>query len=146
MLIREFVPRDTAAVSKVIERSLGENYAPSLFMTIHNLWPQGFLVLEDDDGVIGFVAAVASTPKAARVLMLAVDPDHRNMSGGSMLMDALCANCIAKGLDTVMLEVRKSNAKAKAFYERLGFAVTGEIERFYTNGEGAYKMSRPILV
>ena len=145
MLIREFVPGDTAAVRMVVERSLGENYSPSLYMTVHNLWPQGFLVLEGEDGVIGFVASVASTPKVARVLMLAVDPGHRNMSGGSMLMDALCSNCIARDLDTVVLEVRKSNAKAKLFYERLGFAVTGEIECFYTNGEDAYKMSRSLL-
>ncbi len=145
MLIREFVPGDTAAVVKIVERSLGENYAPSLFMTIHNLWPQGFLVLEDEEGLVGFVASVVSTPKAARVLMLAVDPDHRNRSGGSMLMDALCSNCIARGIDTVMLEVRKSNAKAKAFYERLGFSVTGEIAKFYTDGEDAFKMSKPLL-
>jgi len=145
MLIREFVPGDSAAVTKVVERSLGENYAPALFMTIHNLWPQGFLVLEDEGRLVGFVASVVSTPMAARVLMLAVDPDHRNRSGGSMLMDALCSHCIARGLDTVMLEVRTSNAKAKMFYERLGFSVTGGIERFYTDGEDAFKMSKQLL-
>lgn len=145
MLIREFVPGDVLAVSGVVQRSLGEHYEPSLYMTLHNLWPRGFLVLESDGAVVGFVAAVISAPKAARILMLAVDPRHRSMSGGSRLMEAFCSNCIADGLDTVTLEVRKSNSKAKAFYERLGFGVTGEIERFYTNGEDAYKMSKQLL-
>lgn len=145
MLIREFVPNDTAAVSGVVERSLGENYAPSLYLTIHNVWPQGFLVLEDEGRVVGFVASVMTAPRVARVLILAVDPGYRNRSGGSMLMDSLCSNCIARGLDTVTLEVRKSNSKAKLFYERLGFSVNGEIERFYTDGEDAYKMSKALL-
>lgn len=145
MLIRKFVPGDIPAVSKVVERSLGEYYQPSLYMTVHNIWPEGFLVLEDEQQIIAFVASVVSGPKAARVLMLAVVPEHRGRSGGSMLMDALYSSCIARGLDTVVLEVRKSNGKAKAFYERQGFKVCGEIKCFYTNGEDAYKMSRSLL-
>ncbi len=145
MLIRAFTPSDIPAVSKVVERSLGENYVPSLYMTVHNLWPEGFLVLEDQGAIVGFVASVMSAPKVARVLMLAVDPDHREMSGGSRLMEALYSSCIAKGLDTVVLEVRKSNARARAFYERHGFKVTGEAKCFYTNGEDADKMSRSLL-
>jgi len=145
MLIRKFVPGDIPAVSKVVSKSLGENYEPSLYMTIHNLWPEGFLVLVDEGAIIGFVAAVVSGPKMARVLMLAVVPEHRGRSVGSSLMGALYSNCIARDLDTVVLEVRKSNAKAKMFYERQGFRVTGEIKRFYTNGEDADKMSKSLL-
>ncbi len=145
MLIRKFVPGDIPAVSKVVERSLGENYAPSLYMTVYNLWPDGLLVLESESGIIGLVASVISGPKVARVLMLAVDPDHRGRSGGSMLMDALYSSCIARGLDTIILEVRKSNARARLFYERQGFKVTGEIKCFYTNGEDADKMSRSLV-
>lgn len=145
MLVRRFVPADIQAVSRVVQRSLGENYTPSLYMTVHNLWPEGFLVLEDEAGVIGFVASVVAGPGTARVLMLAVEPEHRDMSGGSMLMDALYSSCIARGLDTIVLEVRKSNPRAKAFYVRHGFKVTGEMKRFYTNGEDADTMSRQLL-
>jgi len=145
MYIRRFVPTDIPAVSKVVEDSLGENYAPALYLTIHNVFPAGFLVLEDEGAIIGFVASVVSGPKVVRVLMLAVEPGHRGLSGGSMLMDALYSSCIERGLDTVVLEVRKSNARARGFYERRGFKVTGEIKCFYTNGEDAYKMSRSML-
>ena len=145
MHIRRFVPGDIPAISRVVKNSLGENYAASLYLTVHNVFPDGFLVLEDEGSIVGFVASVVSGPKVARVLMLAVEPGHRGRSGGSMLMDALYSSCIARGLDTVALEVRKSNARARSFYERHGFKVTGEIRCFYTNGEDAYKMSRSIL-
>ncbi len=145
MHIRAFVPEDVPAVSRVVEESLGESYAPSLYLTIHNIFPQGFLVLEEEGAIIGFVAAVVSGPKVARVLMLAVGPRHRGRSGGSMLMDALYSSCIARGIDTIVLEVRKSNARARMFYERQGFKVTGDVKCFYTNGEDAFRMCKSVL-
>lgn len=141
-LIRQFVPADIESVTKVVKRSLGETYPPSLYLTVHNLWPEGFMVLVEDGRVVAFLAAVVSGPKVARVLMLAVLPEHRRRAFGKHLMAELCAVSLTKGLDTVTLEVRKSNRQAMAFYERLGFSVFGEIERFYSNGEGAYKMMK----
>jgi len=141
-LIRQFVPTDIGAVTKVVKRSLGETYPPSLYLTVHNLWPEGFMVLEEDGKVVAFLAAVIPGPKTARVLMLAVIPEHRRKAFGRKLIADLCAVCIMRGVDTVTLEVRKSNRNAISFYERLGFTVFGEIEKFYSNGEGALKMMK----
>jgi ribosomal-protein-alanine N-acetyltransferase len=74
--------------------------------------------------------------------MLAILQEKRKRSLGRTLMDELCSSCLAKGFDTVILEVRKSNKDAIAFYERQGFSIYGEIREFYTNGEGAYKMMK----
>jgi ribosomal-protein-alanine N-acetyltransferase len=142
IVVRKFSPTDIASVSRMVQSSLGETYPPSLYLTIHSLWPDGFLMLSEDSSPVGFVAAVISGPKVARVLMLAVEPVHRRRSLGTMLMDELFRNCLARGVDTVVLEVRKSNASARKFYERLGFAVFGEIRNFYTNGESADKMMK----
>lgn len=145
MLIRRFAPTDIPAVSRVVRDSLGENYSSSLYITIHNLWQDGFLVLVEDGRIVGFVAAVISGPRVARVLMLAVLPPYRGRSLGATLVDALCRNCMVKGVDTVTLEVRKGNGRARTFYERLGFEVTGEVKAFYTNGEDAYRMAKVLL-
>ena len=142
ILTRQFAPGDISSVVKIVEESLGENYPPSLYLTIHNLWSEGFLVLLEFGKIVGFVAAVPSGSKVARVLMLAVLPRHRKKSYGKVLMDELHANAMAKGMDTVILEVRKSNRMAVSFYEKQGFSVCGEIKKFYSNGEDAYKMMR----
>ena len=94
--------------------------------------------------VVGFVAAVPSGEKVARVLMLGVLPARRRMGYGQRLMGELYANTIARGCDTMILEVRKSNREAVGFYERQGFALTGEINNFYSNGEDAYKMCKTL--
>lgn len=138
--IRQFVPGDIPAVTRIVKASLGETYPPSLYLTVHNLWPQGFLVVQEGRAVLGFVAAVISGTKVARVLMLAVAPEHRRKSIGQMLMEALYEACAMNGIDTVALEVRKSNASALQFYRRQGYEVEGEIKNFYSNGEDAFKL------
>ena len=142
MIIRRFSPSDIRPVMEIVRSSLGETYPPSLYLTLHNIWQDGFLVLEDGGRIVAFVAAVESEKRVARVLMLAVLPEYRGRSLGSMLMKELYARCIAGEIHTVKLEVRKSNGAAIAFYERQGFSVTGEMENFYVNGEGAFVMTK----
>ncbi len=142
ILIRTFSPTDIPAVMKIVGESLGETYPPSLYLTIHNLWREGFLVLVEDDRAAGFVAAVPTGGKVARILMLAVSPTHRGRTLGQKLMTELSSNCIARGIDTIILEVRKSNREAISFYEKQGFTVYGEIQTFYSNGEDALKMMK----
>jgi len=140
--IRAFSPTDMPHIMEIVKRSLGETYPPSLYLTIHNLWPEGFLVALEDGKVAGFIAAVPTGQKVARVLMLAVLPEVRGKSLGRNLMELFYANCGMKGYDTVVLEVRKSNTDAISFYELQGFSICGGIGSFYSNGEDAYKMMK----
>jgi len=142
ILIRSFSPTDIPAITKIVGESLGETYPPSLYLTIHGLWRDGFLVLLEDDRIVGFVAAVPAGAKVARVLMLAISPQYRKRSHGLKLISELNANCTAQGMDTVILEVRKSNRDAILFYQRQGFSIYGEIKAFYSNGEDAFKMMK----
>jgi len=139
---RPFSPTDIPHIVSIVNVSLGENYPPSLYLTVQNLWRDGFIVLLENGKIVGFVAAVPSGSKIARVLMLAVLPGHRKRAIGQRLMGELYRSCIMNGMDTVILEVRKSNKMAILFYERQGFSINGEIEKFYSNGEGAYKMMK----
>ncbi len=107
---------------------------------MHNIWPEGFLVVEETGRVIAFSATVVTSVTTARVLMLGVLPEFRQRSIGHGLMAETYSRCLARGIDTVTLEVRKGNTSAIVFYEREGFAICGEIKNFYSNGEDAHKM------
>ncbi|HEX9906936.1 MAG TPA: N-acetyltransferase [Thermoplasmata archaeon] len=142
IFLRNFSPTDVASVTKVVNESLREKYPPSLYLTIHNLWSDGFILLIERNTVAGFIAAVPTEQRAVRVLMLAVVPERRRNSYGQRLMTELYQRCIAKGIDTIVLEVRKSNEYAISFYEQQGFTAYGQIEKFYANGESALKMMK----
>lgn len=53
---------------------------------------------------------------------LCVAPDQRGRGIGSALMAALMAEGIARGYPAIRLEVIDTNIRARALYERLGFA------------------------
>lgn len=142
LITRPFSPSDMAAVMRIVKDSLGESYPPSLYLTVHNLWPDGFLIAAEDGEAVGFVAAVPTGGKVARVLMLAVLRNSRRRHFGRNLMRALYAKCASRGIDTVILEVRKSNREALKFYQAEGFETFGEIQNFYSNGEDAWKMMK----
>lgn len=142
IITRVFSPTDIPAVTRIVKESLGEQYPPSLYLTVHNLWREGFMVAVENGEIVAFLAAVPTGAKVARVLMLAVAKSKRRMSLGRVLMQVLYENAAARGLDTVILEVRKSNRTAIAFYEREGFQSFGEISNFYSNGEDAWKLMK----
>ena len=64
----------------------------------------------------------------ARFLMdgICVAPEARGRGIGSRLVEAVCAEASARGYAEVRLDVIDTNWRAKALYERLGFAVAGE--------------------
>lgn len=64
----------------------------------------------------------------ARFLMdgLCVAREARGHGIGSRLVEAICAEAHRRGFAEVRLDVVDTNWRAKALYERLGFAVAGE--------------------
>ena len=77
----------------------------------------------------------------AHVTSIAVHPDFRGKGLGELLMLALMEVSIRLDARFVTLEVRVSNAVARALYEKLGFRQAGIRPRYYTdNNEDAVVM------
>jgi len=89
-----------------------------------------FLVCLMDGEVAGYVGchAVAGTAYIANV---AVFPAFRRRGVGRALIGALADRCGRAGDTEITLEVRESNAPARALYGAFGFAVAGRRPRFY---------------
>ncbi|MBU6162749.1 MAG: GNAT family N-acetyltransferase, partial [Myxococcales bacterium] len=66
---------------------------------------------------------------------------YRRSGVGCSLMKQACQTARARGCGALFLEVRPSNAPARALYQRLGFQATGLRKRYYRdNGEDAIVM------
>jgi len=85
-------------------------------------------LFEHPDGPRGIAAGVLydGEPDAVLLISMWVDPAFR----GSGAADALVASVIAwaesEGAAEVVLHVGKANARARRFYERIGFRLVGE--------------------
>jgi ribosomal-protein-alanine N-acetyltransferase len=140
MRLRCFQPTDLPRVYELACTSLSENYNPTLFIDLYSYWPEGFMVLEEDGVITGFIFGILLTRVDARILMLAVDERLRARGLGTNLYREFHRQCACKGIRAISLEVRVSNQGAIKFYEKMGFQLSGRVAKYYSNGEDAFRM------
>ena len=80
--------------------------------------------------VIGYVVAWFVADEA-EIANLAVAPERRGRRVGSRLLDAALAEARLAGARVVHLEVRDSNAAARALYGSRGFSPVGRRRHYY---------------
>ena len=103
-----------------------------------------FLVAERHGEVIGYVGSYLS-PDSADITNVAVLPSYRRLGVARALIAEFIRKVKEKGLPSVFLEVRVSNAPAIALYESFGFKSVGTRRGFYSNPrEDAYVMTLEI--
>lgn len=88
-----------------------------------------FLVAEED-GVAGYVVALDAADEG-EILNLAVAPDGRRHGLGRALVEEILDVLRERGVRQVYLEVRESNAAARALYAAQGFREVGRRPRYY---------------
>ena len=90
-----------------------------------------FLVAEADCGaIVGYVVALDAADEG-EILNLAVAPSGRRGGLGRALVQHILATLTARGVRQVYLEVRESNAPARALYVAQGFKEVGRRKQYY---------------
>ncbi|MFC5473659.1 ribosomal protein S18-alanine N-acetyltransferase [Paraherbaspirillum soli] len=84
----------------------------------------------------------------AHLLNISVREDSQRRGIGKMLLDKVCALARENAMRSVLLEVRPSNTRAIAIYQRYGFAEIGRRRAYYPaagdSREDAIVMSLPL--
>jgi len=90
----------------------------------------GALVAEADHRVIGYACYLMVAPEA-HLTNIAVDPAYRRKAVAKRLLERILEIAEENGCAYLLLEVRASNAVAKAFYERHGFTLWYRRKNYY---------------
>ena len=85
---------------------------------------------DEAGSVVGF-ACLMIVADEGELLNIAVDPARRRMGTARILMDACLARCREKGVSTLYLEVRESNAPARNLYRSFRFREIGTRRNYY---------------
>jgi ribosomal-protein-alanine N-acetyltransferase len=89
-----------------------------------------YLVARHEGYVIGY-AGMMFTGHEAHVTNIAVDPAYHGRKVGTRLLLALITEAVARGADTISLEVRVSNIEAQNMYTKFGFVTTNIRKGYY---------------
>ena len=88
-----------------------------------------------DDGIVGY-GVLSIAVGEAHVLNLCTAPGHEGRGLGQRMLQALLRIARGGGAQRVFLEVRPSNPRAIALYERSGFNEIGRRPRYYPAHDG----------
>lgn len=138
--VRELKSEDMHTVYDIERKSFRNPYPLSLLKHLHNLHPNGFLVAELEEKIVGYVIGFLRWGATGHILALAVDPPYRRRGIGSTLMADILERLRREGGKDVRLEVRASNQTAREFYRKLGFKRKKMVPAYYSDGETAVVM------
>lgn len=91
-----------------------------------------FLVACEDGAVLGYTGMNVVVDEGY-IYNVAVDAPHRRRGVGSALIESLVTYAKKHNLCFLTLEVRESNAAARALYANFGFIKAGERKGYYSD-------------
>lgn len=80
----------------------------------------------------------------AHLSLLAVTPKKRRQGIANALLSWLEETAMVAGIAELTLEVRAQNGGARRFYKKLGFDEFGQIPRYYSGRENAYRLRKKL--
>lgn len=146
MNVREMRMSDIPAVHEIERASFNEPWpAHALRQELAGNRLARYLVAERDGAIAGYVGVWLMVDDA-HITTFGVHPDHRRRGVGLRLLVAVAELAIRLDAARLTLEVRPTNAAARALYARFGFIEAGRRPRYYTDdGEDALILTTPEL-
>lgn len=84
--------------------------------------PGRFVLAFVDDAAVGLAAGVVTAAAEFNLIAMWLRPEHRGGGAAAALVEAVKQDAVARGHSRVVLDVSLHNARATAFYRKLGFA------------------------
>lgn len=133
--VRTMRPADLPAVMRIERRSFTMPWQETTFRALMRRPSAALLTAELSEPaattVVGF-SVLWFAADEAELGDLAVDPDFRGRGIGRLLLEASVDTARRRGAGALYLEVRESNAAARALYDGRGFATVGRRPGYYS--------------
>lgn len=129
MQIRRAERGDVAFIAALEKETFSLPQSEAAFAEMLGKEDHILLVVERDGAPIGYVCAY-TVCRESDILTVAVTPSARRCGAGRALLEAL-TGALAGDSDAIFLEVRQSNAPARALYVSMGFDEVGVRRGYY---------------
>lgn len=129
--IREACLQDMDAIYGIEQTSFSVAWSRESFVSAFESENIQIFAAEEENALIGF-GCIMVIPPESEILNLAVLPQYRGQGIGGRLLSAMLACAEEQKAKSAYLEVRESNAPARALYEKNGFFPLGIRKNYYT--------------
>ena len=127
---REMAPEDADAVEMVEKACFAIPWSRESFWKEAANENTVYLLALDGERVIGYAGCWISFEEC-QITNVAILPEYRGQGIGTKLFGTIIDVVKAKGVTAMTLEVRPSNAPARALYARYGFKDAGRRPHYY---------------
>jgi ribosomal-protein-alanine N-acetyltransferase len=128
--IRPAVLADAPLLAALERRCFSDPWSVAAFQELLPLSYMVSLIAEGERGIAGYLIA-REIAGESEILNLAVEPEARRSGLGRRLLEEGLTRLQERGAQRVWLEVRESNAAARALYLARGFTTAGKRARYY---------------
>ncbi len=143
MKLHQFEEGDLDSLMEFLDDNLTENYRKEVFLNIKKKWPDGFLLIKDQQKIIGVGCGAILPNEKLRILIIALEKEYQGRGLGTKLMDQMISAAMIFGITKVTLEVRK-DSQAINFYRKLGFSSVDILPCYYQDGCDGIVMERQL--
>lgn len=141
MNIRHATERDLDIIQELEILCFKDPYPKEVLYMLLSLYPELFLVFEQDNIVIGYISGVIRSDGYGHIVSICVHPMYRGRGIGTKLIDIIERIFIKVfNICRYRLEVRVSNVEAISFYTKLGYNIIDRMPSYYPDGEDAHIM------
>lgn len=135
MIIRRMTPEDVPAVAAIEKECFSMPWSEKSFLDSVDREDTVFLVCVDDcsdcgEIIAGYIGMYISFDEG-EITNVAVASSYRKKGCGQKLIETAKQEAIVRNVESILLEVRKSNDPAISLYEKLGFENIGIRKNFY---------------
>ncbi len=137
--------RIAAMSGRLVERGLQPSW-PAERIARHIRHPESVVLTASSAGQLLGFAIMQFGEDTAHLNLLAVETWSQRRGLGSALLGWLEQSALTAGTFVIGLELRATNAGARAFYEARGYRETGRVPGYYQSVEDAIQMTRDLRV
>jgi ribosomal-protein-alanine N-acetyltransferase len=130
--VRIAVPSDLPSISAIESLSFSNPWQPDTFRSLLTRDRVKVLIADRGGEVVGY-AVLWWVLDQGELANLAVHPDSQGMGTGARLLDQVISEAKRVNIESLFLEVRESNEKAKRLYARRGFVQVSVRRGYYRN-------------
>jgi len=132
---------DLDAVMEIEEASFSLPWTRNMFeVEILKNKSAYYITAKDSRGLLIGYAGAWIVLDEGHITTLAVEPRHRRIGAGSLLLDNLLQKAASDDVQKIFLEVRDLNIQARRIYERFGFKVISRRKKYYHDDDALIMM------